>query len=160
MSKLQLTVGKLIVKKSPIHGFGVFADQDFQAGDIIEECYALACRRLDPDYRPYYFGFEDKVVLLLGFGSIYNHSIHTNANYEFDAEHFLCIFKANCKIKKGEEIFISYGDSWFDIRQMMPKETSWKYKLKKFKPLAFMLLRFSVVASGVAVAVMLSAKGM
>lgn len=31
----------LIVKKSPVHGYGVFAGADFEKGDVIEECYAV-----------------------------------------------------------------------------------------------------------------------
>lgn len=166
MNKSQLTMGNLIVKKSAIHGYGVFANQDFQPGDIIEECYALVRNQNESGYEDFYFTFKDKekniekkVAILLGFGCIYNHATIPNASYQFDIEHSLAIFKANCAIKKGQEIFVSYGKNWFDKRDMELKELSWKYRFKKYKPFILMLLRFGVVASGVIALIILSKKG-
>lgn len=160
MSKSQLSTCRLIVKKSPIHGYGVFADQDIQAGDLIEECYALIRNDDDNLYGNYYFRTPEnnKHAIALGNGSLYNHSPIPNANYHFDMECSLIIFHANQAIKKGEEICISYGTDWFSSRNMKAKDPSWRYKLRKLKPLAGMLLRFGIVVGGIFVMIWAASK--
>lgn len=123
----KLVINKLIVKKSPIHGYGVFADTDIQPNEIIEECYTLTLNDND-DLNNYLFSWKDKFAIPLGFGCIYNHAPQPNAKYTMDENTSLFIVKANRLIKKGEEIFISYGKDWFDCRNMEIKKMSWLQK--------------------------------
>lgn len=143
--KPQLDARKLLVKKSTIQGYGVFADEDIQPNMIIEEGYLLETEGRDIRLANYIFGYDQKSLLALGFGSIYNHSEHPNADYVCDPVLSIITFRANRFIKRGEEIFISYGKEWFSSRQMRPKKPSpWLV----FRRLAGVLLRFTIVLAG------------
>lgn len=48
---------------------------------------------------------------VLGFGMIYNHSEQPNISYSIDYKDFLFKYTTNRNIKKGEELFINYGNS-------------------------------------------------
>lgn len=120
-----LTHGKIQVRKSQaVHGYGVYAEQAFKKGDIIEECYILiSTHGGDEALEDYYFQVGRKAHgIPLGYGMIYNHAEDPNADYRIYRERNLMVFKASCPIKKGEEIFISYGDEeWFNDRDMKMK---------------------------------------
>ena len=118
---------KIYVDKSPIHGWGVFASQDIDAGETIEEVPVLELpinkgevTSLLIDYRfNWPQGVEwDKQVVGLGFASLYNHSNDANAYWVSDLEKNTFKFISNKKISSGDEIFIWYGDVnyWNDGR--------------------------------------------
>lgn len=118
---------KIYVDKSPIHGWGVFASQDIETGEIIEEVPVLELpinkgevTSLLIDYRfNWPQGVEwDKQVVGLGFASLYNHSNDANAYWVSDLEKNTFKFISNKKITSGDEIFIWYGDVnyWNDGR--------------------------------------------
>lgn len=104
-----------------LHGYGVFAGKHFKKGEIIEECYAIITKGGDETLEDYYFAVKKKYALLTGFGSIYNHTHEPNADYIINAKRQLAIIKAAQSIRKGEEIFVSYGDKWFTSRDMKDK---------------------------------------
>lgn len=149
--KPQLYVSKLLVKKSSIQGYGVFADQDITPNTVIEECYLLETEGRDVHLANYVFGCDQKTLLALGYGSIYNHSLRPNATHQVDPVLSIMTLKANCFIKRGEEIFITYGKEWFSVRRMQPKSLSPWFA---YRQLAGILLRFSVVFAGVLVFIM------
>lgn len=113
---------KLCVKKSSTHGYGVFAEKTIKKGEIIEECYALLTKGDDTFLEDYYFDANGKYALLTGFGSIYNHSDEPNADYVISKKNKLATIKADRTIRKGEEIFVSYGEEWFKSRDIKPKK--------------------------------------
>ena len=39
MDKVLIKSSKIGIKKSPVHGWGVFALEDIEIGDIVEECH-------------------------------------------------------------------------------------------------------------------------
>jgi uncharacterized protein len=119
--KKKLFQNKVIVKKSNIHGYGVFAEKTIKKGEIVEECHVLLTEFEDDDFMDYYFDAQDKNAIILGYGSIYNHSDSPNAAVTFSADYSAATFKARRDIKKGEEILISYGKEWFDSRDMKSK---------------------------------------
>jgi SET domain-containing protein len=121
---------KIGVKKSPVHGWGVFALEDIEIGDTIEECvYVPMDTYKDDDIMTFYsypypklFGEIkdsnkkiDKLisVIVLGYGSIYNHSITPNVDYMTNTELGLFEFISIKKITKGEELFIKYKNTTF-----------------------------------------------
>jgi SET domain-containing protein len=118
---------KVYVDKSPIHGWGVFAKEDIMEGEVFEECPILTLpiekgeiTSLLIDYRfnwPQGNDFEEQVVAL-GYGSLYNHSDNANSFWISDVENRTFKFISNREIKKGEEIFVWYGDIsyWSDGR--------------------------------------------
>lgn len=111
----------IIVKKSSIHGYGVFAGKTIKKGEIIEECYVLITRGKDPALEDYNFDANGKYALLTGYGIIYNHAENENADYYIYPKRKLAVIKANRTIKKGEEITVSYGEEWFKDRKVKPK---------------------------------------
>lgn len=119
--KKQLFQNKIFVKKSSLHGYGVFAGKTFKKGDLIEECYFVITSGDDKKFEDYYFDVDGKYAIFLGFGSIYNHSDDPNADYFIYKKSKMTKIKAARTIKKGEEIFISYGDEWFKSRGLKAK---------------------------------------
>jgi SET domain-containing protein len=118
---------KIYVDKSPVHGWGVFAKEDIMEGEVFEECPVLTLpikkgeiTSLLIDYRfnwPQGNEWEEQ-VFALGFGALYNHNENANAYWISNIENKTFQFISHRKIKKGEEIFIWYGDVnyWNDGR--------------------------------------------
>ncbi|MBV9575892.1 MAG: SET domain-containing protein-lysine N-methyltransferase [Gammaproteobacteria bacterium] len=144
--KSALFIQPLSVKKSPIHGYGVFAEQDIAEGALIEECYLLLREKKDPAYQDYYFSAGEHHGLALGYGSLYNHADHPNADYDIDLNHNLLVIQANRFIAKGEEILIAYGEAWFSSRYKKAKLPLW-YKYRKYKKTFKSLLRFVLITA-------------
>ena len=121
------TPTKIYVDKSPIHGWGVFASEDINEGELIEEVPVLTLpinkgevSGLLLDYRfnwPQGVEWEEQVVGL-GFSSLYNHSETANAYWISDSDKKTFKFISHRNISAGEEIFIWYGDVsyWNDGR--------------------------------------------
>lgn len=137
----------LFVKKSPIHGYGVFAGEDFNPGEIVEECYTILSNGEDKTLKNYYFFcYENKTGLTTGYGLIYNHSDMPNMNFFYDEARSVTIFSATKPISKGEELMIRYGDSWFSHRNMRVKKMPVWHKIQRY--LKGAPFRASVVIGG------------
>lgn len=117
---------KIVVKKSRINGYGVFAEKTIKKGEIIEECYFILTKGGDKGLEDFYFDAKGKHAFFTGFGSIYNHSDDPNADYYINIKNRLATIKANRTIRKSEEIFVSYGEEWFKSRGIKPKNTAKK----------------------------------
>ena len=136
----------IYVKKSNIHGYGVFTDLDIKKGELIEECvvpyqiislhsdvlinyrYVWAKRRGDTP-----IGF----CIALGFGSIYNHSKEENIGWEINEKERIITFTAIKDIKKNEELLFDYENadplaSSLSRLELMPKKELPKF-LNKVK---------------------------
>jgi len=119
--KTKLFQNNIIAKKSTIHGYGVFAGKDLKKGEMIEECHFVFSHCKDKVIFDFIFDVKGRLALLFGYGSLYNHSDKPNADYDFNIKSRIATFKADRVIKKGEEIFISYGDEWFGSRNRKKK---------------------------------------
>lgn len=138
----------IYVKKSSIQGYGVFAGEDINPDEVIEECLTLSRQSADAVLENYYFQETENgyYLLPLGFGSIYNHSNHPNADHEFDLVNSLMILRSNRLIKKDEEVFIFYGPTWFQERGKKEIER-FKYRIRhSLGSFFYFLLRFIIVA--------------
>lgn len=109
------------IRKSPIHGYGVFANKDINAGETLEECHYISVSktRIIPEIKDYVFGMNHNnksyVVIIFGYGSIYNSAMKKNdenAIVKAFPESEYISFYAKKDIKAGDEIFIYYGDNW------------------------------------------------
>ena len=97
---------------------GLFATRDIKKGEIIETCPSL----LDKDSNwgktvanDYVFEYNNTdSALVLGYCSMLNHSDNPNIDYEFKDKDL--VLTANRNINKGEELFNSYGDHWWESR--------------------------------------------
>jgi len=117
---------KIEVRRSPIHGWGVFAKEDIKANEILEETYFLVIPTAQGEassiFIDYRFNFprvnHKYQVIPFGFACIYNHSNDPNAKWETDEENNIFTFSAVKDIKKDEEICTFYGGEnyWMDGR--------------------------------------------
>lgn len=112
---------KIEVKNSHISGRGVFAKEDIEINEIIEECHHITLDNsfnyIDNKLKEYVFSwpknvYNGKSTIVLGWGSIYNHSNDNNADWVTDENKNVFRFYAIKKIKKGEEIFTNYGEAY------------------------------------------------
>jgi uncharacterized protein len=105
---------------------GVFAARGFGAGEVLERCPTVEIADADVTGKlgDYVFRFrsvrDGDVVLLLGYGALYNHSADPNVEYVQD-EPTLITFVARRGIRAGEDLTIDYGDEWWSTRGLTPK---------------------------------------
>ena len=142
-TKDHLIQPEVLVKQSPIHRYGVFAN--------IEECPAIifprAAKQKAKEIYDREFIWDDKNnAIFLGNGSIYNHAQSPNAIFKLNEDSETVSFIANCSINKGEEIFISYGKDWFAIRgakemaMVPPEKQDMRIFLKVFGLIVILLI--------------------
>lgn len=123
---------KIYISQSKIlsAGRGVFAKVDIMKGEVIEQCPfiefpeddALVINDSMLIAYIYYLGKnKERSMILLGFGSIYNHSDKPNAKYKERYKDNIVDFIAINQIKKNEEITVNYIQSddkhsplWFE----------------------------------------------
>ena len=102
------------------HGRGVIAVAEIAQGETIEVCPILELAEGDAsglleDYTVDLGDGSAGVSLLLGYGSLYNHSDEPNAEYVALADDAYS-FVALRDIGAGEQITISYGEEWWRTR--------------------------------------------
>ncbi|MEW6428549.1 MAG: SET domain-containing protein [Thermodesulfobacteriota bacterium] len=104
-------------------GRGVFALRPFRQGQLIERAPVIVMEE-DPwellnqtSLRDYYFAWGgDRIAVVLGFGSLYNHSALPNARAERRIGQDVVDFIAARDIRAGEEITFCYDcPPWFEI---------------------------------------------
>jgi uncharacterized protein len=105
-------------------GRGVFATRAFAAGEDVEICPTVELPRDETTgvLADYVFDSErgdDLVVLVLGYGMLYNHADAPNLESEQDGAGVVT-FSAARAIAPGEELRISYGDEWWSARGTAP----------------------------------------
>jgi uncharacterized protein len=102
------------------HGRGVIATAEIAAGETIEVCPILELGEADAsgllDDYTVSLGENPGYALLLGYGSLYNHSDEPNAEYLVEADDAYA-FVALRDIAAGEQITISYGEEWWTTRE-------------------------------------------
>ena len=93
MDRVLFKSNKIGIKKSPVHGWGVFALEDIEIGDTIEECLYVPIETYNEGDTIIHYSFPyprvfgqikdsnkkiDKLiqVVVLGYGSLYNHSLN------------------------------------------------------------------------------------
>ena len=113
---------KVVVAKSrvPGGGYGVFAKSDIREGEIIEQAPFIEIpsslvyggkKNLLQDYVFTSHIKPNHVIVVFGYGSMYNHSLNNNVYYRIspkNPDRFL-EYVALKPIRKGAELFINYG---------------------------------------------------
>ena len=101
----------------PEAGRGVFARVAIKKGELIEKCPVIPIPEHDVAALSesilltyfYFFGKNrERMVVALGFGSIYNHTDSPNATYKEHERELTIDFIARRDIQKGEEITVNY----------------------------------------------------
>jgi hypothetical protein len=109
-----------LIRTSKVGERGVVASKDYEEGDILELCPCIKQKTVTVagKIEDYIFDYdEDHSLIAFGYCSMYNHIDDNNAEWEVLNENQIVI-KAIKKIKKGEEIFINYGDAYWSSRKM------------------------------------------
>jgi hypothetical protein len=104
------------IKPSDVGTRGVFASRDYEKGEILEVCPCIKQEHVTVVGRvaDYLFTLnDDESLIAFGYCSMYNHSDDPNAIWHIITEDQMKIETLK-KIKKGEEIFISYGSSYWE----------------------------------------------
>jgi len=107
------------------HGRGVIAARDISKGETIEICPIVELgagqtNGLIDDYVVSLGDGREGSALMLGYGSVYNHSDDPNAEYIHETDDAYS-FVATRDIAGGEQITISYGDEWWETRGEEPQ---------------------------------------
>ena len=116
------------VRGSSVHGYGVFAMQDIDKGQVLEECYYITLRtpfkKVDDTLKDYVFisdnlgAFGETSAFVMGYAMIYNYSINNNVEYKQDKANKIYSFFTNRAIKKDEELTIDYGEDSYSAKRI------------------------------------------
>ena len=106
------------------HGRGVFAVRAIASDETIEICPTIEVAEADVggalgDYVINSGSDPSFNVMILGYGSLYNHSYEPCAEYQQHTDDSLA-FVALRDIAEGEEITIDYGEEWWETRDLEP----------------------------------------
>jgi len=123
----------IIIRGTLKKGRGVFALRNFKEGEIIETCPVI---NITPKERKivektiftyYIYPWRSTLSgsLVLGYGSLYNHSYIPNADWKQNFKTNSMVYKAIKPIKKGEEITVNYNGEpddatpvdWFEVEK-------------------------------------------
>lgn len=95
---------------------GVFATRDIQKGELIHEAPVIPYPNEEDEFiektilSDYVFEYgANHTAILLGYGSLFNHSYKPNATYEINFNNHTFDFYAYTEIKAGDEILINYN---------------------------------------------------
>lgn len=115
----------LYIKVSNIKGAGrgVFTSVTREKEEIIEKACVIEMNVKEIEkcmLKDYIFlnPFQSKnCFIVLGYGSLYNHSDEPNVHYYYDKALGMMIFEAIRKIEEHEELYICYGKKWWKSRK-------------------------------------------
>jgi len=122
----------IYIAPSDLGGRGVFAAEDIAKGDFIEICPAIILTKKerktinDTLLHDYYFQWgkrQKKAAIVLGYGSIYNHSYQPNAVYLRNQEAGTLDIICRKAIKAGDEITVNYNGDPKDKSKLWFKAT-------------------------------------
>lgn len=118
--------------KIPNAGRGVFARVAIKKGELIERCPVIEISADDAarvnetmivTYMYYVGKNKERSLIVLGFGSLYNHAYRPNAIYKESHPENVVDFVALTEIKQHEEITVNYSQGnqkiefplWFKV---------------------------------------------
>lgn len=118
----------VFIKDSCMGGRGAFAKHAIKRGQVIERCPLIIETKWDKihdtDIGNYFFSSnksDDEKVFALGYCALFNHDDENfNVLWEVNRDKKLITFTASEDIKKGEEMFVSYGPHYWSSRNLVP----------------------------------------
>lgn len=119
------------LKRIPNKGRAIFATRNFKTGDIIENCPTVTltpkerkhCEKTLMNYYMYPWRSTRSASVVLGYGSIINHSFNPNTDWKQNFKSNTMVYRAIKPIKKGDEITVNYNGEpddqtpidWFNV---------------------------------------------
>ena len=109
------------------HGRGVYTAIDIPEGSLIEICPVIIISKVElpiihkTTLHDYYFLWGpnlDQAAIALGYGSLYNHAVESNADFILDLEDKTISIVAIEDISAGTEIRINYHGEQGDARKL------------------------------------------
>jgi len=119
--------GSLYIDATREKGRGVFTKGPIPANTIIEispvivmssEERKLLDQTLLHDYIFEWGPDSKQCCMALGYVAVYNHSYHSNCEYEMDFENAVIKIKTIRKIEAGEELYINYNGDWNNSKKI------------------------------------------
>lgn len=121
-------IDELFIREVNKKGKGIFCSRKIAKDEIIEVCPVIIIPQNQIELihttvlHDYYFLWNHhRAAIALGYGSLYNHSSHANAEYIMDFQENQLIIQAVKDIEADTEICINYnggpdeeGTLWFD----------------------------------------------
>ena len=111
----------LYIALAPGMGKGVFTSSGIDEGTIIEQSPVIIMsaeeRKLLDQTRLHDYIFEwgaekSQCCMAMGYIPLYNHSYHSNCEYEMDFDNGVINIRTVRFIHPGEELFINYNGDW------------------------------------------------
>jgi len=136
---------KIEVRKSPIHGYGVFATEDISAGEVLEECHFILFPQIKkitkddplcaygfawPHQTPATLHLNTQLAIPFGTGCIYNSAEKNNAEFINDLDRKLIVFLSTRLIRKDEEICTDYQLSITANKQQGKTYPGWSFRIE------------------------------
>ncbi len=125
-------VKNIEIRKTSKKGRGVFAAKSFKKGELVETCPVIGLSTKERKHLEktqlghYIYPWKSTrgASLVLGFGSLYNHSFSPNADWKQNFKTQSMVFRAIKPIKKGKEITVNYNSEpddrtpidWFKVK--------------------------------------------
>lgn len=111
-------------------GHGIFTTTSIPADTTLEECPYLRIKAAEcaGSLDDYVFNLEsaeenggsEVYSLVLGWGSLFNHSYDHNTEYWHDTDRDLIVFHTIKKVSAGKQLFVNYGKEWWGSRELTP----------------------------------------
>lgn len=115
---------KVVVGKSSIHGWGVFAARDIHKGEVVEAAPVISDSHAATSSKmmDYVMSIsDDEVAYGFGYFTFYNDSPDPDAYFEIDKDLGIVRVVANRHIPAGKEVFMSYGEKYWSTRDIVKK---------------------------------------
>ena len=115
---------------------GIIATQDIKKNTVIERCPVILIEIKYESFlektrlSSYYFTWDKKYhCIVLGYGSISNHSKNNNITFLKDKKNKIMIYKTIRDVRKGEELTIDYSNDLDG--ETYPEHTDFHKKIGK-----------------------------
>lgn len=108
-----ITANKVEIRQSPLHGFGVFAKEDINAGEVIEESpiFLTDIKHASKfhNFNDYFWSHDEKYILSFGLSGVFNNDEENpNCVREVFLDDRFYRFTVINNVRENEEILISY----------------------------------------------------
>jgi len=103
------------IRKSIVHGWGVFTTSDIPKDTLLEECHGLFLSKEEfkkcdniPGIVCNSFNIKERIMIPYGYGAIYNSRKDNTVAIKFNIDNQILSFITIKNIKANEELFLNY----------------------------------------------------